>query len=249
MRRIHRHAFGRQLRQPAEQLHHGSAVAVDLDEAGVLTVEDLARQAGEHALRADFDEDARALFVHGADLVHEFDRPHQMAGKQRRDFLGIFRILCSQRIGENCRVRFGESLPCQNRGEALAGRFHQGRVESAGHRDRLSGKSGGRQLFDGSGDGGVRAGNHRLARAVVVGQGDAFHAVQRLGDGVRIGRYGGHGARFIVGRILDGAAPGFGKIEQSAIGNHSGGGQRGILAVAVAGGHIRTHAQPFERVA
>ena len=172
-----------------------------------------------------------------------------MAGKQRGDFLGIFGILSAQGIGENRRVGLGEGLAGQHFGEALARRLHQRRVESAGHRDEPRGKPGRLQLFESCLDCGICAGNHRLARAVVIGQRDAFHAVQRFGDGVGVGRYSGHGAGFVVSCILDGAATGLGKLEQGRIGNHAGGGQRDVLAVAVARGHVRTHAQPLERVA
>ena len=105
LRGIHRHAFRCQLRQRVQQLHQRILIAIDLNEARIFAIQDLPRQSGKHALGTHFHEHARALLVHGANLVHEFYRPHQMAGQQRRDFLGIFRILRAQRIGENCRAR------------------------------------------------------------------------------------------------------------------------------------------------
>jgi len=172
-----------------------------------------------------------------------------VAGEEGGDFLRIFGILRAEGVGENGGGRFGENLEGQDRGEALARGFHQGRVEGAGYRDEARGETGGLQFWDGCLDCGIGAGNHGLAGAVVIGQGDAFHAVERFDDGIGIGCHGGHGSGFFAGGIFDGAAAGFGEIEQGAVGDHARGGEGDVLTVTVAGGHIGADAQTLKGVA
>ena len=144
---------------------------------------------------------------------------------------------------------FEKVLPGQHFAELAAGRLHERRVEGAGHRDQTRGEAGRFELLDRGAHGVVGARNHGLARAVVIGQSDAVHACQRFGDRIGIGLHGGHGAGFLAGGVFDGAAAGFGKIEQRAVGDDARGGQSYVLAVAVARGHSGAHAQALESAA
>ena len=102
LRGLNGHTLDRQLRQRLEELYQTMAITINLDEAGGLALEDLARQSGEHAFGSYFYEYARTLVVHGANFVHELYRAHQVALEQLRNFPRLFRIAAAEGIGEDC---------------------------------------------------------------------------------------------------------------------------------------------------
>jgi len=243
--RLQGHAAGPQLRQAEQQAAQATTLAIERDRGGVgATVENGASHVGADALRPQLDEQAAALVGHGRDFLDELHAGQQVLVEQGLHGPRVIRIRGATAIAVDRHLATDEGGRLDRRGQRWSGTRHQLGMECAGDGQRRAAQAGLAQRFHRRFDGGAGAGDHALARTVVVGHADAFEGLQLGLDGRPVTLDRRHGAGNRGGTGVSHRGPPHGRQPQAVFGgNDAGGGQRDVLAIAMACGCLRLQAE------
>jgi hypothetical protein len=212
----------------------------------------LPHQARQDLVRADLDEGPHARRVHRLHLLGEPDGVHQLIEKPFRNGAGLHRVRRGGGVAENRKTQRRRHDPPERRGEHIAGPRHERRVERALHRDggRLEAMNVERlaRPFDGR----CQAADHRLSRAVGIGEPDPIDCCDRPGHRVPVARDRHHrpqipGGAAVAGGARHRLAAVIREIEQRVEPEGPRRVQRRQLAIAVTRRDVRPDAEALEK--
>ena len=201
-----------------------------------LALEDAPHEAGEHGARPHLDEGAHPGGVHGLDELDEAHRLGELAGELGAGGGGIGRVGRGAAVGVDRQGGRAEGHLGQGGAEGVGGAGHDLAVEGGADAEALGRDPGLAQGELGGGDGLGGAGEHDLARVVVIGDhhvklgllDDRAHRVDVAGGGRH---RAGRGAGLLGHR----GAAGHRDPQHVVLAEHPGGVQGRDLAEAVAG--------------
>ena len=206
--------------------------------ADVVVAEHVAGEAGEGALRAGLDEDARPGLVEGVQPAHELDRRGHLPGQQIEHLLGHFRshrVQVAGDVRDDRTLRRMQLQPFEGASQGLAGGGDDAGVEGMAHRQPSRDPPLLVARRDGGLDGSGGPADHGLGIRVDVGEHDvALDAVDErlhLGDGCEDRR---HHAVVLGGEVCHLAPACAHCFERGIEAQRSGSHERAVLAEAVA---------------